>query len=101
MYRRRHQQKASFRDSGTDFVMTNKTHTSTEQYRVELEPSSTLKAKDADAIEMQGISHGNDHEGELIVMIKIWKFSYHQCHCIVHNIISSYMCVCLWCEAFG
>ena len=29
-------------------------------YRVELEPSSTFKAKDADTIEMQGISHGNN-----------------------------------------
>ena len=29
-------------------------------YRVELEPSSTLKAKDADAVEMQAISHGNN-----------------------------------------
>ena len=78
IYRRRHHQKASFgetRDSGTDVVMTNRTYTSTEQYRVELEPSSTLKAKDAEVIEMQDISHGNDHEGELIVMIKIWKFT--------------------------
>ena len=72
MYRRRHHQKASFnetRNSGSDFVMTNKTYSSTEQFRVELEPSSTFKAKDADAIEMQGISHGNNHEGEFIVIM--------------------------------
>lgn len=52
--------------------MTNKTtHTSTERFSVELEPSSTLKTQDADAIEMQGISHGNNHEGEYIVICTI------------------------------
>ena len=48
--------------------MTNKPYSSTEQFNVELEPSSTFKAKNADAIEMQDISHGNDHEGELTVI---------------------------------
>ena len=49
--------------------MTNeKTYTSREQFNVELEPSSTLKAKDVDAIEMQGISHGNNHEGKSVVI---------------------------------
>ena len=41
--------------------MENKTYTSTEQFHVEMEPSSTLKAKNADGMEMQGISHGNNH----------------------------------------
>ena len=70
-YRKHHHQKAPFgeaRDSGSDFVMANKIYTSMEQYHVELEPSSTLKAKDADTIEMHGISHGNNHEGELIII---------------------------------
>ena len=70
-------------------VMTNKTYPSTEQFNVELEPYSTFKAK---AIGMQGISHGNNHDGELIVSynvamhVKIWKYSCHLCYCIVHNI---------------
>ena len=64
IYRNRHHQKASFveaRDSGSGFTMENKTYTSTEQFHVEMEPSSTLKAKNADGMEMQGISHGNNH----------------------------------------
>ena len=71
MYRRRHHQRASFnetKDSGSDFVMTNKPYSSTERFNVELEPSSTLKDKDANAVEMQDISHGNDYEGELTVI---------------------------------
>ena len=43
--------------------MENKTYISKDQFHVELEPSSTLKAKDADTIEMQDISHGNTYEG--------------------------------------
>ena len=48
--------------------MTNQPYSSVEQFNVKLEPSSTLKAKDADAIEMKDISHGNNYEGELTVI---------------------------------
>ena len=62
--------------------MTNKTYSSTEQFRVELEPSSTLKAKDANAIKMQDISHGNNYEGELTAICMIKKLSLQQFHCM-------------------
>ena len=65
--------------------MANKTYTSTEQYHVELEPSSTLKAKDADTIEMHGISHGNNHEGELI-LICYRKLIATDSYFMVHNV---------------
>ena len=67
--------------------MTNPTYTSTQQFRVELEPSSTLKVKDADAIEMEGFSHGSSHDGELIVvcLTNIWNFSFYN-YFVVHNI---------------
>ena len=87
-YRKQHHQKASFgdaRDSGSDFVMANKTYTSTEQYHVELEPSLTLKAKDADTIEMHGISNGNNHEGELILICYRKLIATDSCF-MVHNI---------------
>ena len=88
-YRKRHHKTKSFDEpthTGSDFVMTNPTYTSTQQFRVKLEPSSTLKVKDADAIEMQGFSHGSSHDGELIVvcLINIWNFSFYN-YFIVHN----------------
>lgn len=44
--------------------MTNKTYTAVEKFRVELEPTSTTKVDDADMIELQVASHGNDPNGD-------------------------------------
>ena len=75
--------------------MTNQTYTSTQQFRVELEPSSTLKVKDADAIEMQGFSHGSSHDGELTVicLIKIWNFSSYGYFIVNSTLAYCYGCV--------
>ena len=61
-YRRHHRKEVSFSETThtglrSDFVMTN---TSTEQFHVKLEPTSTFEAKDA---EMQNIPQ-NHHEGD-------------------------------------
>ena len=64
-YRRHHRKKVPFGEAThtaprSDLVMTN---TSTEQFHVELKPTSTFEAKDADTNEIQSIPQ-NHHEGD-------------------------------------
>ena len=54
--------------------MENKVNTTTELFHVEVEPSSTIKGKGADTIEMQ-ISPSNVSEGELIVRLRYRKLN--------------------------